>query len=108
MSHWKSFGLAFFAIGWLLGETTGSGSSRGATTATRFCYKGMTAPGSSGAPIFNRSFRLLGLHEGRLGPPFAPDDSGKVALRADAIAGVLRVKGRLPPRWADPEAEPSA
>jgi hypothetical protein len=84
------------------------GSLRGATTPTRFLYEGMTAPGSSGAPVFNRDFRLLGLHEGSLGTQLPAADGGKIGLRADAIARVLSAKGRLRSRWAEPEAEPAA
>jgi hypothetical protein len=84
------------------------GSLRGATTPTRFLYEGMIEPGSSGAPIFDRDFRLLGLHEGSLGTQWPAADSGKVALRADTIARVLSATRHLPPRWAEPEAEPAA
>jgi hypothetical protein len=80
------------------------GSLVRAETSSRLRFEGDTAPGSSGAPVFNRDFRLVGLHEGRLAPT---GNSDKVALRADAIANALKAKGRLPLPWIESKAVPA-
>jgi hypothetical protein len=98
---------SLFLFHYPLGEylRMSQGSFLGAETSSRLrFFEGMTAPGSGGAPLFNRDFRLVGLHEGRLSPS-STGDSDKVALRADAIARVLRARGRLPPPWTEPNAE---
>jgi Trypsin-like peptidase domain len=74
----------------------------------RLRYEAETAGGSSGAPVFDRNFRLVGLHERRLNPH--PHNSleelggEKLALRADSVAVALRVQGLLPPPCIDDKA----
>jgi V8-like Glu-specific endopeptidase len=69
----------------------------------RLRYQAETAPGSSGAPLFNERFQLLGLHEARL-----PDDhypNLKLGLCSQAIASVLQAKGRTLYPWIEPEPD---
>jgi hypothetical protein len=81
-----------------------SGSVVDLPTANRLRYEADTAPGSSGAPLFNEQFQLLGLHEGRL---FGGSPNLKFGLRAQAMAAILRAKGRPLHPWTEPEPEPA-
>ena len=67
----------------------------------RLRYEGDTAGGSSGAPIFDRNFRLVGIHERRLAGIHEQrlGVGYKLGLRADSIAVALRAQGCLPPSW---------
>lgn len=76
-------------------------------TSSRLRFEGETQPGSSGAPLFDQNFRLVGLHEGRLGSWGAVGRVDKIALRADAVAKVLRASNRLPPPFVKPAGEPA-
>ncbi|AIN58291.1 trypsin-like serine peptidase [Pseudomonas soli] len=52
---------------------------------TRLQYTTSTAPGSSGAPCFNRDFRLIGIHNAEYNPQLLPVTQGNQAIRLDAI-----------------------